>query len=326
MRTATIAGILMLTAGAAVAQASSSITFYRDGAVVERDAAALKGVAEVPLEAGLLEGTLKVVPASGTKILGVEISAMRPEGKSGRELEALGEQRQRLEDRLQALATREKIFTAAAKSQSGKAPRKTKANPDPMQSIRQGTDYAIAQLEAVYSSRRKTEQELKKIDSRMAAIKRSGRSGESVVRISVTPPHGKLSVRYATSEIGWQPRYDLHLNGSGSAQLQLSAKITANYKGYLQRVSAASLSEASEAATFPAAAGGSAKLALFQLPIEEENYGSGIYNQFSGRLNNTSTQYLQPGETGLYKNGAYLGRFRFEGLSSGRSRQISSGM
>lgn len=325
MRTATIAGILMLTTGAAVAQTSSSITFYRDGAVVERDAVALKGVAEVPLEAGLLEGTLKVVPASGTKILGVEISTMRPEGKSGRELEALGEQRQRLEDRLQALATREKIFTAAAKSQSGKAPRKTKANPDPMQSIRQGTDYAIAQLEAVYSSRRKTEQELKKIDSRMAAVKRSARSVESVARINVTPPHGKLSVRYATSEIGWQPRYDLHLSGSGTAQLQLLAKITANYKGYLQRVSAASLSEATGAATFPAVAGGSAKLALFQLPIEEENYGNGIYNQFSGRLNNTSTQYLPPGETGLFKNGAYLGRFRFEGLSSGRSKVVSIG-
>jgi len=326
MRSATIAGILILTAASAAAQASNSITYYSDGAVIEREASAVKGIAEVPLEAGLLEGTLKVTPASGTKILAVDISAARPDGKSGRELETLAEQRQRLEDRLQALATREKIFTAAAKSQSGKAPRKTKANPDPMQSIRQGTDYAIAQLEAVYSSRRKTEQELKKIDNRMAAIKRNGRSGESVARISVTPTHGKLTVRYATSEIGWQPRYDLHLNGSGTAQLQLFAKVTANHKGYVQKVSAASLSEMAAAAAFPALTGSSAKLALFQLPIEDENYGGGIYNQFSGRLNNTSSQYLPPGESGLYKNGTYLGRFRFEGLSSGRSRVVSSGM
>jgi len=252
MQMTAIAGIGALIMTAGIAQADNSITFYRDGAVFEREAVATKGIVEVPLEAGLLDGTLKVIPAAGTTILGVEISAARQDGRSGKELETLAEQRQRLEDRLQALATREEIFKAAAKSQSGKAPRKTKANPDPMQAIRQGTDYAIAQLEAVYSSRRKTEQELKKIDSRMAAVKRSGRSVESVARINVTPPHGKLSVRYATSEIGWQPRYDLHLNGSGTAQLQLFAKVTANHKGYVQKVSAASLSEMAAAAAFPA--------------------------------------------------------------------------
>lgn len=326
MQITTIAGIFALAVTAAVAHADSSITFYRDGAVFEREAGALKGIAEVPLEPGLLEGTLKVVPSSGTAIQGVVITSARQDSKGNKELDTLIEQRQRLEDRLQALATREEIFKAAAKSQSGKAPRKTKTNPDPMQTIRQGTDFAIAQLEAVYTARRKTEQEIKKIDSRIAAVRRSGKSGESTARISVTPPRGKLTVRYATSEIGWQPRYDLHLTGSGTAQFQLSARMTTNYSGYVQRVSAGSLSEAATAATFPAQSGNSARLAVFQLPIAEESYGSGIYNQFSGRLSNTSRQYLPPGETGLYKGGAYLGRFRFEGLSSGKSRVVSSGM
>ncbi|MBC7963278.1 MAG: hypothetical protein H7Y05_10075 [Steroidobacteraceae bacterium] len=326
MKITSIAGIFALTVTASAAQAGGSITFYSDGAVFEREAVAIKGLAELPLEAGLLEGTLKVVPAPGTTILGVEIRAARQEGKSGKELDALSEQRQRLEDRLQALATREEIFKAAAKSQSGKAPRKTKANPDPMQAIRQGTDFAIAQLEAVYTARRRTEQEIKRIDSRIAAIKRSGRSGESTARISVTPTRGRMSVRYATSEIGWQPRYDLHLTGSGTARLQLSAKVTANYSGYLQRVSAGSLAEAATAAVFPALPGNSARLATFQLPITEESYGGGIYNRFSGQLSNTSGQYLPPGETGLYRGGVYLGRFRFEGLSSGRSRLVSSGI
>lgn len=325
MRTEMIAAIFALTAGSTLAHADSSITFYRDGAVFQREASAVKGVAEVPLEPGLLEGTLKVIPASGTTILGVEISAARQDGKSGRELEGLTEQRQRLEDRLQALATREEIFKAAAKSQSGKAPRKTKTNPDPMQTIRQGTDFAIAQLEAVYTARRKTEQEIKKIDSRIVAVKRNGRSGESTARINVTPARGRLTVQYATSEVGWFPQYDLHLTGSGTAKLLFSAKITSNYSGYVHRVSAASLADAGTAGTFTALPGGIARLAAYQLPIEEESYDSGIYNRFSGRLSNTSTQYLPPGETGLYKVGAYLGRFRFEGLSSGRSSVVSLG-
>lgn len=325
MQMAAIASIGALIVTAGIARADNSITFYRDGAVIEREAVAIKGIVEIPLEAGLLESTLKVVPASGTTIQGVEVSAARRDAKTVKELETLTEQRQRLEDRLQALATREEIFKAAAKSQSGKAPRKTKNNPDPMQTIRQGTDYAIAQLESVYTVRRKTEQEIKRIDNRIAAAKRSARSGESTARINVTPPRGKLTVRYATTEIGWQPLYDLHLTGSGTAQLQLSAKITANYSGYAQRVSAGSLSEAGRAATFPALAGGKTRLAVFQLPMAEESFGNGIYNQFSGRLENTSGQYLPAGESGLYKGGTYLGRFRFEGLSSGRSRLISSG-
>ncbi len=325
MRMEIIAVLLALSTVAGVAQAGNSITFYRDGAVIEREASALKGVAEVPLEPGLLEGTLKVIPAAGSVILGVEISAVRQEGKRSRELEGLIEQRQRLEDRLRALVTREEIFKAAAKSQSGKAPRKTKANPDPMQTIRQGTDFAIAQLEAVYTNRRKTEQEIKKVENRIIALKRSAKSGGSIARISVSPPRGRLTVRYATSEIGWQPWYDLHLNGSGVARLLMSAKMTANHGGYRQLVSAASLMDATTAASFPVQSGNT-KLAEFQLPITEESFDGGIYNRFSGKLGNTGAQYLPAGETGLFRSGTYLGRFRFEGLSSGRNRVISSGM
>lgn len=325
MRKKIIAVLLALSAFTGVAQAGNSITFYRDGAIIERDASALKGVAEVPLEPGLLESTLKVVPAAGSTILGVEINTPRQDSKNSRELEGLIEQRQRLEDRLLALATREEIFKAAAKSQSGKAPRKTKANPDPMQTIRQGTDFAIAQLEAVYTTRRKTAQEIKKVENRIAVLKRGGKSGGGTVRISVSPPRGRLTVRYATSETGWQPWYDLHLNGSGVARLQLSAKMKVNYGGYRQLVSAESLMDAATAVSFPVQSG-NIKMAEFQLPITEEHFDGGIYNRFSGRLGNTGAQYLPPGETGLFRSGTYLGRFRFEGLSSGRNRLISSGM
>ena len=98
---------------------------------------------------------------------------------------------------LQALATREEIFKSAAKSQGGKAPRKSKANPDPMQAIRQGTEFAIAQLEAVYTSRRRTEQEIRRIDSRIAAAKNQWPPGRKTLPGFTFHRHGAGS-RHAT--------------------------------------------------------------------------------------------------------------------------------
>src|ERR1035437_1701410 len=142
--------LLFMLLSAAAASAGSSMTCYSDGTIVVRDAVATKGVVEVPIASGLLDGTLKVDPSAGTSIVRVDITPTRSDSRSDKELEALIEQRQRLEDRLLALNTREEIFKSAAKSQSGKAPRKTKSNPDPIQTLRQGTDFAIAQLETVY--------------------------------------------------------------------------------------------------------------------------------------------------------------------------------
>ncbi|MDD5285631.1 MAG: hypothetical protein PHD54_07205 [Desulfuromonadaceae bacterium] len=316
---------LLILLSAVAASAGGNMTCYIDGTIVVRDEAAIKGMVEVPLAAGLLDGTLKVVPAAGTTLLNVEISSARLDNRSRKEIETLTEQRQRMEDRLRALAIREEIFKSAAKSQSGKAPRKTKSNPDPMQAIRQGTDFAIAQLESVYTTRRKTDQEINRIDARIAAARKSAHSGESSARISVTPARGRVTIRYATSERAWLPFYDMHLAGDGFARLQFSARIMRNFDGYLLRISPGSLAENATAATFPVSGGGSAIFASYRFPLSEENYGTGIYNYFSARITNSGKQHLPAGEAGLYKSGAYLGKFRFEGLSSGRSRVISMG-
>ncbi len=306
------------------ASAESRITFYRDGALIQQDAGAVKGVIDLPLAAGVLEQTLIVVPAPGTSILGVETRKTESISTYYKELETLAEQRRRLEDRLLALETREAIFTAAAKVQSGKAPRKTKANPDPMLAIRQGTDFAIAQLEAVYTARRKTTQEIQRIDARLSSAKKNSRSAESCLRVTVTPPRGKVTLRYATSERGWQPQYNLHLNGDGTALLQLSAQVTANVRGKQLRVSSGSLAESVRAETLQALSG-RAVLSSYLLPITQESYAEGIFNRFSGVITNSSSHYLPPGDSGLLRNGTYLGKFRFEGLSSGRSKSISLG-
>ncbi len=314
--------LMLVTTG--TASAASTVTFYRDGSLLHQEAVAVKGVIDLPLATAILDHTLTVIPAPGTTITGVEARTAGKGDGQDRELEALTEQRRRLEDRLQALETRETIFTSAAKSQSAKAPRKSKTNPDPLQTIRQGTDFAIAQLEAVYTARRKTTQEIRKIDALIAAARKSSRPADKSVRITVSPPRGKVTLRYATAERGWQPQYTMHLTDNGRASLQLSARVTETMRGFQTRVSLASLAESARAETLPAQSG-SAVLAGYQLPIVQERYPEGIFNTFSGTITNTSAHYLPAGDSVLFRGGAYLGRFRFEGLSSGRSGKITLG-
>jgi hypothetical protein len=317
--------LCLITFSARDAAAANSVTLFRDGTLFKQDAAAVKGVITSPLPAGLLEQTLTVIPSPGTTILGVETYRSETGTGSDAGLEALTEQRRRLEDRLQALETREAIFTAAAKAQSGKAPRKTKTNPDPMLTIRQGTDFAIAQLEAVYTARRVATQEIRKVDARLATARKGNRPTARSLRVTVTPAKGTVTIRYATAERGWLPQYALYLAGDGFAQLRFSARIGEDLRGgSLLRVSSATLAENATATTVPTQSG-SAILASYRVPVTEERSIEGIYHRFSGVLTNSTAQYLPPGETGLFRNGAYIGAFRFEGLSSGRSRAISLG-
>ena len=322
MRIRLILCILAISAGSAGAE--NKVTFYRDGALYQRQATAAKGVIQASLPAGLLKHSLKITPAPGTTLLGVERGQAGTVNTSDKGLEFLTEQRLRLEDRLQALETREAIFTAAAKSQSGKAPRKTKSNPDPMQAIRQGTEFAIAQLEAVYTTRRKTMQEIRKIDARLAAAGKGNQTAENSIKITVTPPRGMVTIQFATDEPGWQPHYNLHLAGDGTAWLQLSAGITGKADGHQVRVSSGSLAESAANESYPLQPG-RATVQRYRLPITEERSIEGIFNHFSGMITNNTPHYLQAGDSGLFREGKYLGKFRFEGLSSGRSRAISLG-
>jgi hypothetical protein len=212
--------LILTTAGSALA-AAKSVTFYSDGVLVELEATAAKGSAEIPLPNGLINDSLRIKPLGGSVIRRVEIQTFTRESKAGKELDGLLERKSRLQDRLQALATREEIFTSAAKSQSGKAPRKTKTNPDPLQSIRQGTDFAIAQLEAAYTAHRKTVQEIRTLETRIAELHSAGAGTVSVARIALTPNNGRVRVRYALAGQGWTPRYDLRMKGDGTAALTL---------------------------------------------------------------------------------------------------------
>lgn len=319
--------VLALLAPRATPAESRSVTFYSDGAVVELEATASKGSIQITLPDSMIEGSLRIKPTSGTSLQRVDIvSARTDSGRDEKGLDTLLEQRSRLGDRMQALAVREEIFKSAAKSQSAKAPRKTKANPDPMQTIRQGTEFAIAQLEAVYTSRRKTEQEIRRIDSRIAAAKNSGQGPEAVARIQVSPARGRVTARYAVAGQGWTPRYDMYLDNSNHAQVNLSGLFSGAFPGYLLQAAPAALAERATARVFPVNSGPAARLASFRLPVSEAHFGTGPQSSFSCLLMNSEQLHLPSGDANLYRNGEYVGRFRFEGISSGRSRTISMGM
>ncbi|MGD0586886.1 MAG: hypothetical protein ABSA86_14130 [Oryzomonas sp.] len=319
--------IVLLTTAAEASAGGRSVTFFSDGAVMELEAVAVKGIAEIPLPAGTLGGTLRIRPERGTRIQRVDTLPPRPDTKGEKELDALIDQRGRLEDRLRAVATREEIFTAAAKSQSGKAPRKTKTNPDPLQSIRQGTDFALAQLETVYAARRKTEQEIRRIDVRIASAHTGGKNAGGVARVAVSPGNGRVTARFAVSVPGWTPWYDIRIdNTGGSALVTLFGHVPVFFDGYQLRLSPASLAgAAAESPTVPAAAGQRARLAEYRMSVGEERFGNGPLPSFAFMLKNTTGAHLPAGEAAFFRAGEYWGTVRFTGMSSGRSSMISSG-
>ena len=284
-----------------------------------------QGFLIIPLPAQAIDGTLRITPRAGTTIKRVEIVPARQEGKHAKELKSLLEQQNRLQDRLQTLSTREEIFKAAAKSQSGKAPRKTKANPDPIQSIRQGTDFALNQLERVHAAQRTTEDELLRIDQRRAVIQAREADTGTFAKITVHPKTGRVRAAYALAESAWTPRYDLRLDNSGMAKLSLYGNLPQGFDDYTRKAAFGPLTTIPAAGSFSTLSGSSPKLAEYQLPASVELFENTLRPSFSYILTNTTPVYLPAGEATLYYSNEYRGQPRFEGISSGRSKRFTSG-
>jgi hypothetical protein len=315
--------LVMIMTGTPLAD-SRTITCFSDGAIVEIEAAAVRGAAEIPLQPGMLDNTLRITPLGGARIRRVETLPRHPETRGEKELEALLERRNRLEDRLQALSTREEIFTAAVKSQSSKAPRRTKSNPDPLLSIRQGTDFAMAQLEAVNTARRRTMVEMRHLDGRIAELRRLKGTEERIARVDVSPATGRIRARYALAGHSWTPRYDIRMESGGKAGVTLYGRLPAPFPGYLLHAAPGTMNYEALAGALPAPAGSLARFMEVTLPAEEVSFGNGLRPSFSALVTNSGSSHLPAGEASLYRNGEYLGKLVFPGISSGRSRRISS--
>lgn len=301
--------------------ADKTVTLYLDGARVESNMTATKGYLEAPLPADMQGDSLRIKPLGRTSIDRVEIVAAPSNPKRAKEL---AERKEQLEDRLKALATREEIFTAAAKSQSGKAPRKSKSNPEPLAAIRQGTDFAIAQLETVYHARRQAEKELKSLEKRLEIEKKEGNIGGSVARIWLTGKSGRVSISYLVAGLLWTPFYDFRLNGE-EAEVSLRASLPMLPKGANVAVVQTPLAEAATIAPVVVGVEPLPSVAAYKFPIEKGLFSASPQPSFSFSCRNNSRQKLPAGEAACYRGGEYLGKIRFQGLTPGETGAIVCG-
>ena len=317
-----VIAVTMLILSGIASAANKTVTYFSDGAILKLEVSATQGIIEVRLPPGIIENSLRVKPLNGTEIRGVDLKPSKEDPKARRDLDALLERRNKLEDRLQLLAAREDIFKAAARSQSGRAPRKTKTNPDPAQSIRQGTDFAIAKLEAVYTERGKAVREMRRIDARADEIRKNNIIAGTTALVTVMPGNGHVSISFAVNGVTWKPYYDIRLINEDKAAVVLYAQLDDRFLDYERRVSLGSMGDGLASAPLPVRAGSLAKFMDFTLPIADVQLGNGVVTVFSALMTNTSAFDLPPGDASLYHSGEYLGRVRFNGVSSGQSMKI----
>jgi hypothetical protein len=228
-------GILLLLLSQPVCAGGRNVVLFLDGARVEQEASSVDGYLEYALPDSFIPGSLRVKPLAGASLLRVELVSAERDRRRSREIARLEEQVSAQQDRLQALSRQEEIFSAAVKSQSAKAPRKTKANPNPVSSLQQGTEFALAQLESVYRGKRKCQHSLDALQSELAAAKK----GAAVARIWLSG--GRVRLSYLAGGERWTPSYDFRWSGGATGELSLHAKLPPAEKGVQYQVSAGTL-------------------------------------------------------------------------------------
>jgi hypothetical protein len=305
------------------AMASDRITFYLDGARVEHEITTARETLEVFLPPAVINDSLRVKPLDGCKIDNVMVAPAKPDPKLAKELARLVEKKETLDDRLKALDAREAIFKAAAKSQSGKAPRKTKTNPEPLSSVKQGTEYAISQLEEVYRARRKTENEKHSVDARLSALKSEGNVGGSVVKVRLTRRGGQVMVSYLRSDLRWAPAYDFRLDKAGEVDVIQRAFLPKTEKGSIVAVVPALISEKEAEVSVPS--GNFPQVTAFTSPIEREQFSSVPLSSLTFSFRNLAKGKLPAGEASCYRRGEYLGKTAFGGAFPGEVKEIAVG-
>jgi len=315
-----LAALSFLLASAPLpASAARNLAVYLDGTLVEQQDIAMKGYLEISLPAAALPESLRIRPGSGVTIARVLTSPLKPAKDAARELALLTEREEQLHDRIKALSVREEIFKAAAKSQSGKAPRRTRTNPEPLSTIRQGTDYAIAQLEAVYQAKRKAEKELAQLAERRTRLQRNEAGGGTVAKVWVTPANGRVTASWLQTDRFWTPWYQLQVTPPGEAVLALYATGVILAKGDAAKVY---LSKVQSAAAAGFSYDGEAiPLQKFALRADRLQGGE-PQNPLSVTLVNISGSNLPAADAVCYQSGAYMGRGMFPGADAGTATEL----
>ncbi|GFO57186.1 hypothetical protein GMSM_41930 [Geomonas sp. Red276] len=299
-----VCAVVLLALHAPALAGQKRVTYYLDGVRVEESVAAVKGYLEYPLPGSFTAGSLRVRPLGGGEILRVEVAPAAKSPRQIRELALLKRQRTELQDRLELLSRREEIFAAAVKSQSGKAPRATKTNPDPVASLKQGTDFALARLDGVSRARKSCERSLESVERKLAAQEKAGQ----IARVWLTSP--RAAVSYLAGSGHWTPSYHFRWVGDKSGELLLHARIPAPDKGVTLLVSAGTVSQGA----LPREVTGEFPL-LARYPLTLVKGGRGDSRPLSFSFEKVAAE-LPPGEAAAFWGGEYLGRGRFAGGGS----------
>ncbi len=313
------ASFFALLLHASVSLAGPTVTLFLDGAAVEHNESARKGLIEIILPPSALTDSLKIKPRPGTTINRVVVTPRQPSKSRDQELSSILERQDLLHDRIKALSVREEIFKSAAKSQSGKAPRKTKSNPEPIAGIRQGTDYAIAQLEAVYTAKRKAEKELKLLEEKRSNLARDNRSAGNNVKLWVTPVNGTVIASWNQTDRNWTPSYELRVDTPDTFRLNLIPGEFLKSKGEKVSLELASLATPPSSPGFRFAAESGAvrleALKLSRLPGDTSLFPTVL-------IVSESKNSFPAGDVSCYRNGEYLGTGKFPGLEAGKSLEF----
>lgn len=319
-----LAPVLMVLLWSIPAFAGRSASLYLDGAVIERDETARNGYLEFRLPASVRPESLRIRPVGSGRITRVQLAEREPDRKVARELTAMAERRELLQDRLKALAVREEIFRSAAKSQSAKAPRRTKTNPEPLAAIRQGTDYAITQLEGVYQARRRATRELELLEEKRAKIMGEDMAGGKVARVWLTPASGGARASYVQSDRSWQPRYEIRASGSDTARVAIFPGEIGRHRDEAVTLTLAALANAGSASSWSYRDAG-LPLAELELPATRRTEAGGAVPLVTLTLSNASTVALPPGEFSCYCDGVYHGTGRLSLLKPGSTAELRCG-
>lgn len=316
-----VVSVLLLLLWSCPVSAGRNVSLYLDGAVVERDEVAKNGYLEIYLPASARTDTLRITPVGEARIVRVQVAPKQPSGKVEKELAAISKQQELLQDRLKALSIKEDIFRSAAKSQSAKAPRRTKTNPEPLSTIRQGTDYAISQLEAVFQMQRRASRELKQLDERRVKLAGDQQGGGSVARVWVTPGSARVSAAYIQNDRIWQPQYEIRVIGGGKARFSVFPGTVELLRGETGKVKLAAMENDAEASSLTYFDSGRPVL-VSELPAGMKLESTGPIPLMTVTLTNTTGAAIPAGEVSCYGDGIYRGRGRLPRLEIGRTTEL----
>jgi hypothetical protein len=313
------AAIFALLQYPSASSAGSAVTLYLDGAIVEQSESARKGYIELLLPPSARTDSLKIKPKPGTTISRVVVKSRKPSKGRDQEIVSIQERQDLLHDRIKALSVREEIFKSAAKSQSGKAPRKTKTNPEPIAGIRQGTDYAIAQLEGVYTAKRKAEKELKLLEEKRSLLANDEQSAGNYAKIWVSPSNGSVTASWSQSDRNWTPSYELRADSVDKFRFYLFANEFHHVKGEKVTLDLSSLNAPSSTPGYRLTdENGSVKLDSLKISGKPEDL-----SRFPVTIITSDAKgNLPPGDISCYRDGEYLGTGRFPGLETGRALEF----